>query len=89
MTKLSSSLYWAPTPVEPYRRELPFRLKKAIAERFWEHDGSIHGDKVTLDANAPGHIGYLQGLADSGIDGASELLEAIISYKSVDVWIAD
>lgn len=83
---MSSNLYWRPVPKEqPPKRELPFELKKALAQRLWGHDGSLYGDAVDLDERI---VPYLEGLADGGIVGASELLAAIREHGEVELWIA-
>ncbi|WP_242890225.1 hypothetical protein [Actinomadura litoris] len=82
---MSSSLYWRPAPrEEPPAHELSYELKKAIAQRAWGHDGSLHGDEITI---GPDWVPYLEGLSDAGIDGADELIKAIKDHERVLIWI--
>jgi hypothetical protein len=78
-------MYWRPAPKEePPVQDLPYELKRAVAQRFWGHDGTLHGDDYALSKE---DIPYLEGLADAGIDGATELIEAIRQHGRVLVWI--
>lgn len=82
---MSSSMYWRPAPKEePPANDLPYALKRAVAQRFWHHDGSLYGDDYELGKE---DVSYLEGLADAGIDGAAELIEAIRQHGRVLVWI--
>lgn len=82
---MSSTLYWRPAPKDvPPAESLPFELKKAIARRLWDHDGSLHGDEVTIGSDM---VPYLEGLEDAGVDGAVELIKAIRDHGSVLLWI--
>lgn len=84
---MSSSMYWRPAPKEePPAHDLPYELKHTVAQRFWNHDGTLHGDDHQLGKD---DLPYLEGLADAGIDGARELIEAIKQHDSVLVWIGD
>ena len=82
---MSSTLYWRPAPKDvPPAEGLPYELKKAIARRFWDHDGSLHGDEIEVGA---AEVPYLEGLSDGGVDGAEELLQAIREHGRVLLWI--
>jgi len=87
---MSTSLYWTPAPGDvPPAEELPFELKKAIAQRLWGHDGSLWGEKVELSRANAAIIPYLEGLADAGVDGAAELIRAINTHDAVLVWVGE
>ena len=83
---MSTNLYYRPLPAEPDKIELPFELKKAIAQRFWDHDGSLYGDEVRFDSQ---DIPYLNGLKHAGIRGAAQLINAIETHRAVKVWIGE
>jgi hypothetical protein len=87
---MSSSLYWRPVPREvPPANSLPYGLKKALARRYWDHDGSLNGDMIEIsEADVP----YLEGIRDAASgevsEGAAGLIEAIREYGAVEIWIA-
>lgn len=84
---MSTNLYWLPAPTNPPKpRELPFQLKKALADRFWGHDGSLYGSPVTLGQE---YTLYVDGLADAGVEGAADLLAAIRAHGAVQLWIEE
>lgn len=82
---MSTSMYWRPVPKEPRPAELPYDLKRAIAQRLWGHDGSLWGEATEIDRSI---LPYLEGLRDAGVDGAAELIAAIQQHDKVEVWIA-
>lgn len=79
---MSTSLYWR--RVSPMEGDLSIDLKKAIAHRFWGHDGTLAGDHHIVDR---GSIDYLSGLADAGVDGAEELINLIRQHGQIDLWV--
>lgn len=84
---MSTDLYWR--PVDYGRHALSKQLKYAIAERFWDHDGTLTGSYFRLSAN---HIEYLNGIADATSNdevrkSVKELLDAIKRYGEVEIWI--
>lgn len=82
---MSSSLYWRPAPKGvPEPRDLPEQLKKALANRFWGHDGSLLGEEVELDERI---VPYLDGLSDGRVDGADDLIAAIRAHGEILLWI--
>lgn len=81
---MSNHLYWLP-PRGPSGNRLPYVLKSVLAPRLWGQDGSVRSDKTRLDE---GNLDYLYGLADAGVEGALELINAIQRHGAVDVWIA-
>lgn len=83
---MSSRMYWRPAQVDPPRNDLPYALKHAIARRFWGHDGSLYGEEIMFDKAM---LGYLEGLADAKVDGASDLVAAIKTHGVVSVWIGE
>jgi hypothetical protein len=84
---VSSSLYWRPAPTDrPAPRDLPEGLKKALANRFWGHDGSLFGDEIELDERA---VPYLDGLSDGRVDGAGDLIAAIRAHGKILLWIGE
>ncbi len=61
---MSSNLYWR--PVSPVGKSLPIELKSAMKKKY-------HHIDITLNA---ADVPYLQSLADAGVDGVQELLDA-------------
>jgi hypothetical protein len=87
---MSSSLYWRQAPREaPPANRLPYGLKKALARRYWDHDGSLPGDLTELGKSS---LDYLEGIRDGADEqtsqGAAELISAIREYGAVEIWIA-
>lgn len=84
---MSSSMYWRPAPKEvPPPNELSYELKKAVARRWWDHDGSLNGGEIEIGR---GHLNYLQVLADGGVEGADDLIKAVEEHGNVLVWISN
>jgi hypothetical protein len=71
---MSSTLYWVPTPRD--RKPLPDRLKHALQKRY---SSPLH-TKIT-----GAECDYLEGLRDAGIDGAEELLEAVLQHGEIEL----
>ena len=86
---MSTNLYWRPVPREIPPARTVNALKRAIARRVWDHDGSLHGDTIIVGTEL---LPYLEGLRDAGTEetreDASELIEAIQEHGSVEIWIA-
>lgn len=87
---MSSTLYMRPAPlVQPKAVELPYELKRTIAKRFWDHDGTLTGSEVRLEGPLFGStMAYLEGLVDAGVEGAEDLRTAVIQHGAVTIWIA-
>ena len=82
---MSTDLYWMPSPKEsPPPEVLDTDLKRILARRLWNHDGSLHGEAREVTSAL---IPYLEGLADGGVDGAAELIAAIREHHTVLIWI--
>ncbi|CAG6392154.1 hypothetical protein NMG29_31335 [Streptomyces cocklensis] len=82
---MNRTLYWRPGAVQP-QYELSGDLKRAIAHRYWGHDGGARdGDQCPLTEE---DIPYLEDLAEKGVDGAAALSAAIREHDNrVVVWI--
>lgn len=80
---MSTSLLWRPiVPVEEHT--LPNQLKYRLGPRYWNHDGTLGGEPVTLSSD---DLQYLAGLKDGGVEGAEELIDAINKYGAVEMWL--
>lgn len=84
---MSTDLYWKPAPVVPEGARLPIALKYPLARLLWDHDGSLHGEPCIIGVRNTHVVGFLDGLAAAGVEGAAELAEAITKYGNVEVWI--
>jgi len=72
---MSSTLYWA--PVKPKNMEgLDTKLKWILQKKY---------DCPVCTELSDHDIPYLQGLADSGIDGAQKLIDAIEKYGRIEL----
>ena len=70
---MSCSLYWK--PLGNGHQVGDTALRNAIERRY--------GSRVRLDDRA---MDYLQGLADAGIDGATELIKAIEKHGEIEIY---
>lgn len=84
---MSRSLFWRPIPKEPEGNSLPSALMFAIEDRLKEvsfsGDGLRLGEKEVIDRD---WLGWLDGLAYGGVDGAKELAEHVRAHDEVEVW---
>lgn len=84
---MSTSMKWIPVEESP-GNYLDSSLKHVVSQRWFHHDGSLHGEITLDDSNIP----YLLGVADasSNQDTAQEardLVQAIVTHKVIRVWI--
>jgi len=79
---MSSTLLWRPA-ISQEGKSLPYELKRVISRRLWDTDGTI-GDGTALVSNCD--IPYLEGLRDSGIEGAAELIKLIAKHGEIVLW---
>lgn len=77
---MSSSLYWRPVPKDPARCDVPEDVEGAVRRRYWENEGTPRHEPAELDSHA---ILWLEGLRDAGLDGANELIAAIIEHDTI------
>lgn len=80
---MSTTLYWR--PVNPVGGDLPYDLKRILAKKYWNSDGTSVEEEIQL---ALGDLSYLEGLADAGIPGASVLIGLIKRHIKVVLFIA-
>jgi hypothetical protein len=84
---MSSTLYFRKTPknLESFGY-LKQPLKGAFGRKFYGHDGSGGGDKLTLQ---PCHLDWLRGVRDSGVGDEKErdLIHKIIELLENDEWV--
>jgi hypothetical protein len=79
---MSTTAYWK--PIVPKKGKcLSDTIKRQIARRYMDHDGSLSGS-VILDST---HNDWLQGLLDAGVDDAGILLDAIAKHSEIEVWL--
>jgi hypothetical protein len=78
---MSRIMYWR-VPVPQTYDCLSFELKKAVARRYWDHEGLLSGNWIILQDD---EIPYLQGIADAGIPDVEKLIELIRKHKIVEI----
>ena len=78
---MSTNLYYRPV-VEQDGEDLSYELKKAISQKYWDHDGSCGGTWVPLDYE---DISFLEGVLAGGIKDAKILIKAIDKYGVVEI----
>lgn len=85
---MSKNLYWreaAPPPEPLGSAALP--LKRLIARLYYNHDGSLHGEPVIVEAGGqiePYLEGYLAGRDDEEV---RQFLADLRKHKRLEVWI--
>jgi len=78
---MSTDLYWRPIAKG---KALPIALKW-ILEKRWFGIGRGYGP-ICIDRKS---IPYLDGLVDSKIEGAQELIELIEKYDEIEIYISE
>lgn len=81
---MSSNLYVRPWQPDKNGETLPSELKYKIAERFWDHDGSLSGAWITVGEE---NLDYFHGLSDADVDGADEIIKLIKKHNKVEISI--
>lgn len=85
---MSTTLYWRPAPAPDPRNSMSAAFKLAIAQRFWEHDGSLGGEPVIVGYS---ELDYFRGLRDGGdkqiANEARDMIANITEYGSVELRI--
>lgn len=85
---MSSSLHWRPVPPPVPDSQLSSDLKFKLRERLWDGDPEYNkGHEIRNSDN--GIMGYLNGLADCGVEDAQILIDLIVKHGTVEVWIGD
>ena len=82
--EMSVNLFWRPYVADATYRCLSDDLRRAIAPRYWEHDGSLSGGWVILDRS---QLDYIGGLVDAKIEDAARLKDSIKKYGGVQLCI--
>ena len=78
---MSTSLYFRPV-VDENGETLSFALKKALSQKYWEHDGSLGGNWVKLSNS---DISFLEGVNAGGVSDAKVLIAEIIKHGQIEV----
>jgi len=79
---MSSTLCWE--PVKEISRTFPDELKRALAKRYSDNDGSGGTNQWSMGSD---ETEYVRGLCDAGVDGAQALLDAMAKHGTVFLWI--
>jgi len=79
---MSSKLYWRPRSTSSML--LSDDLKKILARKFWDHDGSLSNGPMRMNNS---HLEYLCGLRDAGVEDAQKLIDGIEKFDLIEVWI--
>jgi len=74
---MSYSLYWRPKSTKKNDAGKDQALKWAMQKRF--------GSPLNMELSDI-HVEYLQGLKDANISGATELIDAIEKYGSIEIF---
>ncbi len=87
---MSSTLYIQRTP-KPSRDIKHFKLpiKAIIAKKYYEHDGSLGGGKITLNAN---ELSWFEGILAAGNFDEKErndldfIIQILRDGETIDMW---
>lgn len=80
---MSSTLFWAPVPIPPTGYQLADSLKFVLRKRFGQENLYESEGGVVLNSAA---MSYLEGLEDAGVEGVTDLIEAIKKHNTVRVY---
>lgn len=72
---MSTNLYWNPV-IPKNRTHLDDRLKWILQKKY--------GSPISIRVDYT-NVEYFQGLADAGVDGASDVIEAVESYDVIEI----
>lgn len=85
---MGTTLCWAPHAPKEHG-VLPGAFKRAVSQRYYDHDGSLGGGTVTIAS--PEDVAFLEGLVavgDKDVSSAAQLLiDAIKKHGAVDIWL--
>lgn len=76
---MTTTLLWS--PVTDYSGTLSEDLKRILARKYLDHDGSLSGTAVLDNTELP----YLEGLADAGITSAAKLVKLIKKHGAIEL----
>jgi hypothetical protein len=82
-----SNLWYREIPVIPPAECLPDAMKEFLGNQIWETEEASLTAPVVIREDNMRVVGFLEGLAATGVEGASQLLEAIREGNGVTVWI--
>jgi hypothetical protein len=82
---MSFNLFWRELPVMPQEHSLSKELKFAISHKYWDHDGSLSGNPIIINAD---DILYFKGLKDAGMADAQEIVNALQKYGAIEIYLA-
>lgn len=82
-----ANLWYRGIPVIPPAEPLPDALKEFLGNQIWETDHGFLTAPVVVREDNMRVVGFLEGLAATGVEGASQLLEAIREGNGVTIWI--
>lgn len=74
---MSATLKWEPSKRKS--QSLPDALKFVLRDK-----GGVTSERTIFGR---GNISYLRGLADAGVEGAQELIDAIDKHEEVELWL--
>ena len=88
---MSFSMHARPAPTDLPDPETFITLKYAIARRWFDHDGSLRSDYITIRKE---QIPFLDGIAAAGAPDVKKEAEVLIQMirdnpQGVHVWIGD
>ena len=74
---MSANLCWKPADKD--YKTLPDALKFILRDK--------QGLTSEKDLYGRERLGYLRGLVDAGVEGAQELIDAIVKHEHVEIWL--
>lgn len=86
---MSTNFYWQAFPKEPPPVQYCSDIKRIMARRYWDHDGTLFGAVTTLGES---DVPFLSGVAAATPhrevrEAAEEMIKAIREQGGVSIWI--
>ena len=78
-------MYWRPVLPKPKPQWIPDRLRQVLTVKFasWGRNELLNGDFYQLSKD---DLPYLAGARDAGVEYAQDLMAAINTHGTIEIW---